>query len=120
MTEQPWLSEVQNPFVISQHTALQGMTVSNLFKTGSREWDEEIIEDLFDERDRRAIYDIVVSKNCFADTRYWTFEHNGQYTVQSVYKTLQVTSGRWGANTSASTWRKLWKLTVPGKIKTFL
>lgn len=117
---QPWLADLENPFITSQHIALREATVHNLFKTNSREWDGDIINDLFDDRDREAIKNIVLCRNQYADTRYWLFEQNGQYTVRSAYKLLQRIHGNWVENEDTKLWRGLWKLQIPGKVKIFL
>ncbi|XP_074361952.1 uncharacterized protein LOC141702152, partial [Apium graveolens] len=105
---QPWLSEVQNPFITTQHIALQGAKVHSLFKTDTKVWDEEIIEDLFEARDRKAIYDSVVQESR-GGYSYWFPEHNGHYSVKSAYKLLQTIQGRWDVNMDANIWRSLWR-----------
>lgn len=104
---QPWLADLENPFITSQHIALREVTVHNLFKTNSREWDGDIINDLFDDRDREAIKNIVLCRNQYVDTRYWLFEQNGQYTVRSAYKLLQRIHGNWVENEDTKLWRGL-------------
>ncbi|XP_060959235.1 uncharacterized protein LOC133030494 [Cannabis sativa] len=44
----PWLLSEDNPCVVSNHPALTNCKVSQLMKPGSRQWDLELIENLFD------------------------------------------------------------------------
>lgn len=107
VTAQPWLTEVENPYIVTQNAALQEMMVHQLFRANSRAWDEDIIEDLFVERDRTAITDIVLSGNQYADTRYWFFEQNGNYSVKSAYNLLQRDHGRWDGSVDSELWKNL-------------
>lgn len=118
--EQPWLADMQNPCITTQNAALQGLTVNSLFKTGTREWDEDILRDMVNDRDREAIQSIVLCRNQYIDTRYWCYEQNGQYTVKSAYKMLQRNLGRWTEDEENKIWRGLWKLQIPEKVKVFL
>lgn len=107
--DQPWLSNEHNPYVTIQNDALRGVMVYNLFKTNGRECDEDIIDDLFGERDIREIYSLVLNKNQYEDTIYWLFEQNGYYSVKSAYKAIQSFNGRWNTDNQGGTWSTLWK-----------
>lgn len=91
-----------------------------MFRANSRAWDEDIIEDLFIDRDRTTIIDIVLSRNQYADTRYWFFKRNGNYFVKSAYNLLQRDHGRWDGSVDSALWKDLWKLQVPMKVRVFL
>lgn len=79
----------------------------NLFKTGTREWDEDIVKDLFNARDRLAISEIVLCRNQCSDTRYWSYEQSGNYAVKSAYKLLQNISESWAETDEVKVWKSL-------------
>lgn len=86
--DQPWLPNDQDPYVRSNHDALKDALVCNLFKLDDKGWDTDIIDDVFEERDKELIYNIFLSEAQIADVRYWCFEMNGTYSVKSAYKFL--------------------------------
>lgn len=55
---QPWLQTAQDPYIRTNHPALEGIFVNTLMCTGTREWDDDILEDLFEARDRDLIHKI--------------------------------------------------------------
>ncbi|XP_074367545.1 uncharacterized protein LOC141707985 [Apium graveolens] len=62
VVEHPWLTDMQNPCIITHNEDLRGMTVDQLFKICVRAWNENVIDSLFVTRDRRAIYDVMKEK----------------------------------------------------------
>uniref|UniRef100_A0A803Q4P0 Reverse transcriptase zinc-binding domain-containing protein n=1 Tax=Cannabis sativa TaxID=3483 RepID=A0A803Q4P0_CANSA len=83
-------------------------------------WDEDVLHDLFSEHDRKLIRAVVISSSMEFDTRYWSFEASGHYTVKSACKRLQVVNGRWTSGNNSRLWRKLWNLKIPEKVSVFL
>lgn len=55
--------------------------------TGERVWDNELIADIFEERDANLILAIPLRSDT-EDSRYWKGEKLGQYSVKSVYGML--------------------------------
>uniref|UniRef100_A0A803NKE8 Reverse transcriptase domain-containing protein n=1 Tax=Cannabis sativa TaxID=3483 RepID=A0A803NKE8_CANSA len=111
----PWLPDI-NPFVISNHPALMHQSVSSLMRIYSRSWDDDIIQDLFEERDQALIYSIQLSDTTVEDQWYWKYENHGGYTVNSAYKHMQVLKGAWPTDQSITIWRTLWNIKVPPKM----
>lgn len=64
-------------------------------RSGDRTWDIDLIEDMFNERDRRCILQIQISPRWEEDVMYWSKEVSGNYSVRSAYKLIQVQKGRW-------------------------
>lgn len=93
--------------------------VCYLFRLDEKGWDTDIIDDVFEGRDKKLIYNIILSESQTANVRYWCFEMNGTYSVKSVYKLLQRMNNTWVDNDNSSTWRNLWCLRIPPKIKIF-
>lgn len=95
---------------------LEEAKVAGLIKTGqSAEWDVDILDDLFDPRDKDRILKTPISPG-YKDDWYWRFHLKGVYTVKSAYKAL-VMRPNWNNNMDISNWTRLWKLKVPEKVK---
>lgn len=89
-------------------------------KLDGNQWESDIIEDLFDDRDKNLTYNIQLNPNKPKDTWYWMFELKGTYSVKSGYKEIKSMHVKWEENDASSIWQKLWKLKIPTKVKTFL
>ncbi|XP_074335978.1 uncharacterized protein LOC141673144 [Apium graveolens] len=87
-------------------------TVAGLLDEGKLHWDEEILNDLCNERDREFIKQVPVTRITNADTWFWLFNDLGKFTVRSCYRRLRGES----ECVDRSFWRKLWKLKLPGKV----
>lgn len=81
----PWLPDALNPYVTSRSEALHNAIVSNLMDLSTNQWDQDIIKDVFEERDANLILSIPISSD-EADTWYWNFEKMGGYSVKSAYR----------------------------------
>ncbi|KAM6589239.1 hypothetical protein CsatA_011844 [Cannabis sativa] len=79
-----WLPLESNPYVISTHPALDTTFVSNLMLTDGFGWDLELLDDLFNDRDKMAIIGIPLLQNSGADYFYWFHDVSGSYTVKSL------------------------------------
>ncbi|KAM6569605.1 hypothetical protein CsatB_017590 [Cannabis sativa] len=118
ITQDSWLPEANNPFVISDHPALEGQMVHCLFSVGQRSWDLDVIQELFGERDRQLILSIQLSDRVERDSWYWRLENSGLYTIKSAYTILQ--------NSAAvdpivqKGYKQLWKIDIPPKVQHFL
>ncbi|KAM6563656.1 hypothetical protein CsatB_023654 [Cannabis sativa] len=62
--------------------------VNNLLKVDSLEWDEEVLQDLFVQRDVDLIHRIPLSPFSVEDTWFWMFKTYGDYSVKSAYRAL--------------------------------
>ncbi|XP_030494910.1 uncharacterized protein LOC115710700 [Cannabis sativa] len=90
------------------------------FKMNSREWDEEIIKDLFDDRDQELIFSLQLSSTAISDYWSWRFERKGHYSVKSAYQFLQEEKGAWPITGATGVWKELWSLKVHLKVSNFL
>lgn len=95
---------------------MENATVDYLFKNTGKEWDNDIINDLFDKRDADLILSIPLSRELCQDKLIWGFESNGKFSVKSCYKAL---IGELAAN-NVVRWAGIWKLEIPPKSKIFL
>uniref|UniRef100_A0A803PF19 Reverse transcriptase domain-containing protein n=1 Tax=Cannabis sativa TaxID=3483 RepID=A0A803PF19_CANSA len=117
---EPWLPDQNQPFVTSSHPALHPAKVCNLLKVNELTWDEEILQDLFDDRDQLLIKRIPLIPNQPLDFLYWCKEAAGNYTVKSAYQLIQSLKGVCNGNDASVFWKSLWSLKLPPKIKNLM
>ena len=108
---------MENGFVsTSLNERIASAPVYSLMVPGQRRWDYDVVADIFNTRDRDLILKIPLSNRRDEDVWFWLVDPHGQYTVRSCYKMLTHCSHA----PISSVWRKLWNLTVPNKVKSFL
>lgn len=88
VTEEAWLNDTEHPFITSRSPALANQMVNRLTKVESKEWDMEVITDLFNVRDQMLILGIPLSSRKEEDIRYWHKEGYGLYSVKSAFKLI--------------------------------
>ncbi|XP_060964543.1 uncharacterized protein LOC115704339 [Cannabis sativa] len=113
----PWLPDVEDPYVHSIHPGLVNQTVASLMCVQSKQWDKEIIEDLFDTRDRNLIFSILLFETVQTDCWSWSKDCTGLYSVKSAYGWLQNQSNVPGLDTGF--WKVFWKIKVQPKVLQF-
>lgn len=115
-----WLSAEDGDFKISTPMSpmFENMFVRDLFITGTNNWDVDLIDTIFNARDKMAILKTTPSPQGHLDRLLWNYSRDGNYTVKSAYKFAygMVVDGR---DTSNNSWGKNWKMEVPPKIKVF-
>ena len=85
----PWLSDQSNPMVETPvSVGLEHATVSSLISTETTKWDEDVLNDIFNARDKNLILQIPLSRFIKPDSWYWIWERRGCYTVKSGYRFL--------------------------------
>uniref|UniRef100_A0A803NKP8 RNase H type-1 domain-containing protein n=1 Tax=Cannabis sativa TaxID=3483 RepID=A0A803NKP8_CANSA len=96
-----------------------GAKVCNLFSTDGVGWDEEIVADLFVQRDQDLILDIPLLRGQNRDNITWKGEISRLYTVKSAYKIVQEINGQEDQSSAAVErfWKKFWALKLPPKMK---
>uniref|UniRef100_A0A803NFH1 Reverse transcriptase domain-containing protein n=1 Tax=Cannabis sativa TaxID=3483 RepID=A0A803NFH1_CANSA len=116
---EPWLPDNVNPMVISTHPSLSNAKVENLLSIDGREWDIEILNDLFEPRDRELILKIPLQPSSTMDCLTWSLENSGLYTVRSAYNQLQILNGvaEIEETVVSKFWKLFWCLKVPPKMK---
>jgi hypothetical protein len=91
------------------------------------QWDEELLQSLFNIVDVQRILQIPLNSHGFDDFIAWEATKNGKYSVRSGYylqwkhqfgpsSNLLSLPGGSGLN---SVWKIVWKMEVPSKVKIF-
>lgn len=113
----PWLPCVENGYITTALPCeLEGIKVCNLMETNEKRWDDEILGDLFNDRDAQLIKNISLPLRDRNDSWLWLFDSKGELTVKSCYRQLVGEQ----STQDAGFWKKLWSLQLPGKIQFFI
>lgn len=67
---------------------LENVQVANLMKESKADWDDDVLKDIFNDRDTDLIKSIPISKNVQQDSWFWILEQSGLFTVKSCYRRL--------------------------------
>lgn len=78
--------------------------------------DDEILKDIFNERDVDLIKKIPVPVLDRQDSWFWLLDDKGIFTVKSCYRKLHG----YQSTPQTSFWRRLWSIKLPGKVVNFL
>lgn len=85
----PWLLDKGNPFITTETQGLDSKKVKALMHTDKREWEVDIIRDIFNKRDQDRILQVQIDDTSAYDILYWSREITGNYSVKSAYNMLQ-------------------------------
>uniref|UniRef100_A0A803Q0U5 Reverse transcriptase domain-containing protein n=1 Tax=Cannabis sativa TaxID=3483 RepID=A0A803Q0U5_CANSA len=105
----PWLPCVEDPYVHTVTASLQGKTVSSLMTIDQAQWDEDLIKDIFIDRDVNLILSTPFAPN-EPDIWYWRLKNLGHYSVKSAYRQLQNDKEEPIGRDNGAYWNKLWNL----------
>ncbi|XVF84856.1 hypothetical protein PTKIN_Ptkin17bG0073100 [Pterospermum kingtungense] len=113
----PWLRCDQNFFIESSLDDEFGdLRVCDLFVLGHKEWDVELINGVFKERDAIEIVSIPLYSSWSANQRLWHFSKTGSYSIKSGFRIAMDQLLSNGDERVAGSWDKLWSLVVPPKV----
>lgn len=113
--DQPWLNDV-DPYVSSCSQSLGNNKVASLMRIDSRQWDMDIVRDLFNVRDQQCILATKIDSRVAEDRCYCNGEASGVYSVRSAYHLLQTQKERWTMNDNGSLWKRMWQVKAPPKV----
>ena len=109
----PWLLCPENGFLTTEMPdELKDATVSGLMDETRGGWDDDILYDIFNDRDTELIRRIPVSNRRRIDIWYWLNDDRGEFIVRSCYRRLRGEADC----LDAEFLRKLWRLRLPGKV----
>uniref|UniRef100_A0A803NJC2 RNase H type-1 domain-containing protein n=1 Tax=Cannabis sativa TaxID=3483 RepID=A0A803NJC2_CANSA len=114
--EDSWLPDIADPYVHTAHPSLVNEKVSSLICIDRHQWDEEILEDMFDARDHNLILSIPLPQTIQQDCWTWSKEKTWIYTVKSAYRWLQNHDVATGLDSDF--WTAFWKINVQLKKNT--
>ena len=116
-----WLPRMSN-FKVSTDCpdGFSDVRVSDLFIPGRREWDVELILEMFNAEDANKILLIPLSNQNHADSIIWHMDRKGLYTVKTGYRALTVSEYDNSGLLSLESWRYAWSLEIPSKVKSFV
>lgn len=112
---QPWLTDENDPYIRTVSEAIEGRNVVSLMCINRREWETDIIRDIFEERDHECILNTRIHDNNREDSIYWKMEKSGMYSVRSAYKLLQMQRNGWNDNDTDDLWSELWRIKASPK-----
>lgn len=113
----PWLPCPENGYMTTNMPEqLQEAKVEGLLAENKKEWDEEVLQDICNERDCGLIRQIPIPQRSKEDSWFWLYDDKGEFTVRSCYRRL-----RGEAECSDKVfWKRLWGLNLPSKVINFL
>lgn len=83
----PWIPDANNTRITTPVIqGLEEITVNNLFSNEGRQWDHDLIRDIFNDYDAKKIISIPLSQSTGEDTWIWLQGEKGCYEVKSGYR----------------------------------
>ena len=99
---------------------LANLSVSELWILGWKEWDIELVEEIFSESDACEIASIPLSSRCQEYTLIWHHDRRGRYTVKSAYHIARRISMHAPIERREEGSSKVWDLHAPSRLKLLL
>ena len=122
-----WLPRASGLKISTKKNRTRVKWVEELFMSGERRWDEELVRHLFYPYDADEILRLWIQSNGEADFVAWHYEKSGLFSVRSAYKlalTLKDNKEDEGQSSEAvgtkrKIWNIIWKTNIPQKIRIF-
>lgn len=125
--EDNWLPGAVNlkPLLKPPNAAFE--TVNELFLPGTRQWDEELVREVFNVCDATEILKLRPGPRMEEDVVAWNFEKYGLYSFRAAYRLLKAAQSQEeasklseaGSSSDRLLWKRLWRVNVPPKIRIF-
>ncbi|KAK6147624.1 hypothetical protein DH2020_018536 [Rehmannia glutinosa] len=115
-----WIPSRRQPWSNPSVSNTQVTKVSELICQGV--WNEQLVSQLFPDFLAKEICAIPLSQQPTIDTRFWSFDTKGCYSVRDGYKFsigLFDTPAFQSSQVLTQWWRKLWTMNTPPKIRIF-
>ena len=94
--------------------------MDSLMSTSRNVYEEDILEDLFNERDRNLIRQVPLGSVSRLDRWYSLWDKKGVYSMKSGYRFLTSDLAATFSSQVPTVWKSIWKLQVPNKVKSFI
>ena len=116
-----WLPHSPGFFI----TPSQEMKVDNLIENDSQQWDRGKLSATFDKRTCETILALPLNNQNSQDKLIWKENRAQRFTVSSAYlvalRLIHPNQAKHSlVQAHGSTWRKIWKLNVPLKVRNFI
>lgn len=119
--DDPWIPADGNTRISTNvYPRLEDIRVNNLFVIGEKQWDHDLVCDIFNPQDAKNILAIPLSQTTSDDSWIWLPGVQGKYEVKSGYRVLSSSRSQPLCATIAFDWKKLWALAIPPKVKNFI
>ncbi|CAN1787360.1 Putative ribonuclease H protein At1g65750 [Linum perenne] len=116
--DDPWINDDASRFVTTEPMVeMTDLKVNELWIPGTKQWDVELIEELFNDRDAKAITEIPLNGNHTPDAPIWHFGKDGALTVRSAYRVWENHLSNVNTHHVEGPWIDLWKLHTPARAK---
>ncbi|XP_023898698.1 uncharacterized protein LOC112010585 [Quercus suber] len=120
-----WLPSLEHPRIQSYIVeGFKDIKVKDLIDPETRNWDDNLIQGLFNNQEVNLIKSIPLCPTPIADTLTWPFNALGSYTVKSGCKFLAKdelhNQSPTHSNQNNDLWKLIWGLEVLNKIKNFV
>ncbi|CAN0838473.1 Putative ribonuclease H protein At1g65750 [Linum grandiflorum] len=117
----PWLREEENSWVETPApVGMEDIKVHELLLPGIAEWDEELLEEIFDARDVACIRMMAPPMGREVGRVIWNYSRNGRYVVCSAYRLCMDVLVEDSHLPKQCDWTTLWKLEIPNRLRHFL
>ena len=99
--------------------------VSLLINSHTRNWDMDLLQDLFQPEEVKLIKSIPLGNVSTLDKIVWSHSQSGVYSVKSGYYFLSkdqsmLNDGSVSSEQSQKLWKLIWSLSVPAKVQNFM
>ncbi|CAN1318259.1 Putative ribonuclease H protein At1g65750 [Linum perenne] len=115
-----WQSIRRTQVVTERDETLAGLKVADLLIPGCYEWDHELIEGIFEQRDVQEILNVPLGVGGQVDKLIWHYDEKGNYTVRSAYRVLMNFIHPRPDLVADGARSQIWSLQVPLRIKTYI
>ncbi|XP_074322969.1 uncharacterized protein LOC141659929 [Apium graveolens] len=117
----PWLRAKQG-FCVEDYqlSSSRSEKVCYYFCPNTKEWDEEKVRQSFHKTDVTMILNMRVPQYNSMDRLVWTASNDGYYSAKSGYYYWQSMNDTISQEHQLNGWNKLWRLSLPHKVKIFL
>jgi hypothetical protein len=123
-----WVPGLNPEFIQLLSPLPEAVTVDFLIDEDHGTWNDDLIRSVFEEDVASRILRIPISRHGGSDFVSWPHNKFGIYTVRSAYnlartqefnQTRSLSKRGLSSNMDeeASLWKRLWKITAPGKMK---
>ncbi|XP_058774671.1 uncharacterized protein LOC131648950 [Vicia villosa] len=115
---EPWLRDGERKCQNGpQQQGVYNIIVSNLMLDNVKQWNMELLRDLFDYTTIEDIIQVPLVEEVTEDRLVWKEEENGCYSVRSGYRMWRNMRGKSGNSEVPRIWSNVWGIKAPPRVK---